>query len=241
MKSSEDCQWTFSIDFAWHESTNSVSYLNSFKMKTSIVVGVVHMLFGVLLKGINSLHFQNFSKFFFVFLPEFLFFACTCGYMVFLIVIKWLTPFPDPTQAPSIISVFINFISSVEQPLFGTDDFQYKLQVLLASVAIACVPFMLLGRPITLWFYSKIDSKANRQSTASQYTERECLLNRQWTFLRRKEVFCIPKIAGLRKSSRITKPSTCESTHPSRLSLAKNLFSQKCLLRWQSNFRSRRK
>ena len=80
-------------------------------MKTSIVVGVVHMTVGILLKGVNCVQFCDFVTFVFVFIPELLFFLCTFGYMVVLIVIKWLTPFPDPEKAPSIIGIFINLVS----------------------------------------------------------------------------------------------------------------------------------
>lgn len=80
-------------------------------MKTAIIIGVIHMTVGILMKGVNSVYFGKWSKFFFVFLPELLFFLCTFGYMCVLIIMKWLTAFEDPGQAPSIISVFINFVS----------------------------------------------------------------------------------------------------------------------------------
>lgn len=79
-------------------------------MKSSIVIGVVHMTLGIMMKGLNTVYFGNWSKFFFVFLPELMFFMCTFGYMVLLIILKWLTAFPDPGTAPSIISIFINFV-----------------------------------------------------------------------------------------------------------------------------------
>jgi V-type H+-transporting ATPase subunit a len=81
-------------------------------MKTSIIIGVIHMSLGIILKGINCCYFKNWSKFFFVFLPELLFFLSTFGYMVLLIIVKWLTVFPSPEEAPSIISIFINFITA---------------------------------------------------------------------------------------------------------------------------------
>lgn len=108
---SPDCQWSFSFDWAFHESSTSVTFLNSFKMKTSIIVGVVHMTLGILLKGLNCIYFRDWIKFLFVFVPELLFFLCTFGYMVLLIIVKWFSVFPSPEVAPSIISVFINLVS----------------------------------------------------------------------------------------------------------------------------------
>ena len=69
------------------------------------------MTVGILIKGVNSVYFGKWSKFFFVFLPELLFFLSTFGYMVLLIIVKWLTKFEDPSTAPSIIAIFINFVS----------------------------------------------------------------------------------------------------------------------------------
>lgn len=107
----EACQWSVGFDWVWHESSNSVAFLNSFKMKTSIIIGVIHMTVGIMLKGINSIYFGKWSKFFFVFLPELLFFLATFGYMCVLIIMKWLTRYEDSSKAPSIISVFINFVT----------------------------------------------------------------------------------------------------------------------------------
>lgn len=80
-------------------------------MKTSIIVGVVHMTLGILLKGLNCIFFGDWIKFLFVFLPELVFFLCTFGYMVLLIIVKWFSRFPSPEEAPSIISAFINLVS----------------------------------------------------------------------------------------------------------------------------------
>ena len=80
-------------------------------MKTSIIVGVIHMTIGILIKGLNCIYFGDWTKFLFVFIPELLFFLCTFGYMVILIIVKWFSVFPSPDEAPSIISVFINLAS----------------------------------------------------------------------------------------------------------------------------------
>jgi len=38
-------------------------------MKTSIVLGVLHMLLGISMKGLNTLYFKDFLGFFFEFIP----------------------------------------------------------------------------------------------------------------------------------------------------------------------------
>ena len=82
--------------------------MNSFKMKLSIITGVLHMILGICLKGLNSLHFKNYVDFFFEFLPQLIFMMATFGYMSLAIIMKWLIDWKDGSNAPSIIAIFIN-------------------------------------------------------------------------------------------------------------------------------------
>ena len=85
----QNCTYTFGFDYNWHLSTNSLAFLNSFKMKISIVIGVAHMTIGILMKGLNSIQFKEYLIFFFEFVPQIVFFISTFGYMVFCIFVKW--------------------------------------------------------------------------------------------------------------------------------------------------------
>lgn len=82
-------------------------------MKLSIIAGVIHMLLGIFMKGLNSLHFKNYIDFFFEFLPQLVFMLVTFGYMSLAIVMKWLINWGDGSNAPSIISIFINLGKSM--------------------------------------------------------------------------------------------------------------------------------
>lgn len=119
----------------WNLAVNRLSFLNSYKMKMSVIIGVIHMTFGVSLSIFNYLYVQNlkqqvdlFNKRMFshlllsvfrhfqqkfnvylLFLPELLFLLCLFGYLIFMIVYKWLAfSARDSSQAPSILIHFIN-------------------------------------------------------------------------------------------------------------------------------------
>lgn len=77
-------------------------------MKLSVIVGVVHMCLGIMMKGVNTLYFKNYLDFFFDFIPQLIFMLVTFGYMCVAIIMKWLINWGDGSQAPSIISLFIN-------------------------------------------------------------------------------------------------------------------------------------
>lgn len=127
-KRSPNCNYPIGFDYNWNLSGNQITFVNSFKMKISIVIGVLHMTIGIVLKGLNALHFKEGLVFWFEFLPQLIFFMCTFGYMVLLVVLKWFKNYADnPSIAPSIISLYINFVQTVDEPLFGDAATQLKV------------------------------------------------------------------------------------------------------------------
>ncbi|KYO39615.1 hypothetical protein Y1Q_0018678 [Alligator mississippiensis] len=145
--------YPFGIDPIWNLASNRLSFLNSFKMKMSVIFGVTHMTFGVVLGVFNHLHFRKKYNIYFVFLPELLFMLCIFGYLVFMIVFKWLAYSAETaTTAPSILIEFINmflFRSSETPPLYTG---QAILQHFLFVIALLSVPVMLLGKPLYLYW-----------------------------------------------------------------------------------------
>uniref|UniRef100_A0A673XC94 V-type proton ATPase subunit a n=1 Tax=Salmo trutta TaxID=8032 RepID=A0A673XC94_SALTR len=101
--------YPFGIDPIWNMAVNRLSFLNSYKMKMSVIIGVVHMSFGVVLSVFNHLHFKQRFNISLLFLPELLFLLCLFGYLVFMIIYKWLAfGARDSRLAPSILIHFIN-------------------------------------------------------------------------------------------------------------------------------------
>ncbi|NXG13946.1 VPP2 ATPase, partial [Grallaria varia] len=149
--------YPFGIDPIWNLASNRLTFLNSFKMKMSVIFGVTHMMFGVVLGLFNHLHFKKTYNIYLVFIPELLFMMSIFGYLVFMIFFKWLAySAEDSTSAPSILIQFINmFLFPGGGETTGLYPGQDALQRILLSVAFLCVPVMLLGKPLYLyWLHS---------------------------------------------------------------------------------------
>ncbi|XP_039568297.1 V-type proton ATPase 116 kDa subunit a3 isoform X2 [Passer montanus] len=137
----------------WSLATNHLNFLNSFKMKMSVVLGIVHMGFGVVLGVFNHVHFQQRHRLVLEFLPEMIFLLALFGYLVFLIFYKWIKfSAADSLVAPSILIHFIDmflFTSNAENlPLYPG---QVPVQMVLVVLALASVPVLLLGTPLYQW------------------------------------------------------------------------------------------
>uniref|UniRef100_A0A8C5HB01 V-type proton ATPase subunit a n=1 Tax=Gouania willdenowi TaxID=441366 RepID=A0A8C5HB01_GOUWI len=141
--------YPFGIDPIWNLAVNRLSFLNSYKMKMSVIIGVIHMTFGVVLSVFNHMHFRQKFNVYLLFIPELLFLLCLFGYLVFMILYKWLAFGAHVSnQAPSILIHFINMFI-VFALLFKTG-----LQIFLVLVAMLSVPVLLLGKPLYLyWLY----------------------------------------------------------------------------------------
>ncbi|XP_077570550.1 V-type proton ATPase 116 kDa subunit a 2-like [Stigmatopora nigra] len=141
------------IDPIWNLATNRLTFLNSYKMKMSVILGIIHMSFGVILSTLNHLHFRRRYNLYLVFLPEILFLLCLFGYLVFMILYKWFFfSAKNSRQAPSILIHFINMFlmqGDSVQPLFPG---QIGLQRFLVVIAVLSVPVLLLGKPLYLYW-----------------------------------------------------------------------------------------
>lgn len=105
----ENCSYYFGIDHKWHVATNNLAFLNSFKMKISVIVGVLHMTLGIIIKGCNCIFFNDYLSFFVEFIPQLLFMTLIFGYMDFMIIMKWCTSWENRTNyAPNITSSLLN-------------------------------------------------------------------------------------------------------------------------------------
>lgn len=156
----DDYVYPIGLDPAWQLATNKIIFLNSYKMKLSIIFGVVHMIFGVAMSVVNMVHFKRQIDIYLRFLPQMLFLVLLFAYMVFMMMFKWVQyggkmeeQQYSPGCAPSVLILFINMmLFGSTEVLDGCEEFmfegQYLLQVVLVLVALLCIPWMLLGHPI---------------------------------------------------------------------------------------------
>ncbi|XP_034414407.1 V-type proton ATPase 116 kDa subunit a-like isoform X5 [Cyclopterus lumpus] len=141
------------IDPIWNVATNKLTFLNSFKMKMSVILGVIHMLFGVSLSLFNHLYFKKPLNIFLGFIPEIVFMTSLFGYLALLVFYKW-TAYDAFTSkdAPSLLIHFINmclfnYSDPTSKPLYRG---QMGIQILLVLIALACVPCMLIVKTMML-------------------------------------------------------------------------------------------
>lgn len=113
IREDRNCVYPFGVDPVWRISKNELAFYNSYKMKISVIIGVIHMIFGIVLKGLNELHFKNKIGLFFEFLPQLCFFGILFGYMIVMIFIKWSIDWTKNTHnAPSLITQMLDIFLS---------------------------------------------------------------------------------------------------------------------------------
>ncbi|XP_038609414.1 V-type proton ATPase 116 kDa subunit a isoform X1 [Tachyglossus aculeatus] len=145
--------YPFGIDPIWNVASNKLTFLNSYKMKMSVVLGITHMVFGVILSLFNHIYFRKTANIILQFIPEIIFILSLFGYLVFMIIFKWCRFDVHSSQhAPSILIHFINMFlfnynDSSNVPLYGP---QREVQSFLVIMALISIPWMLLFKPFVL-------------------------------------------------------------------------------------------
>ncbi|GAA0165298.1 ATP synthase [Lithospermum erythrorhizon] len=139
--------YPFGVDPKWHGSRSELPFLNSLKMKMSILLGVAQMNLGIILSYYNAKFFKNEINTWYQFVPQIIFLNSLFGYLSLLILVKWCTG-----SKADLYHVMIYMFLSPTEDLGENQLFvgQKLLQLLLLLMALVAVPWMLLPKPFLL-------------------------------------------------------------------------------------------
>jgi len=146
--------YPFGVDPAWHGTRTELSFLNSVKMKMSILLGVAQMNAGLGLSALNHASRRDRLSMLAEFWPQVIFLNALFGYLCLLILLKWATG----STADLYHTLIYMFLSPgdagltcgggcVENRMFRG---QGALQTLLVLAAVIAVPWMLVPKPYVL-------------------------------------------------------------------------------------------
>jgi len=160
--------YPFGVDPVWQSASNKIGFLNTYKMKISLIFGVLHMTFGVMMSLWNKLSRKQYASIILEFFPQIIFLLGIFGYLVTMIFIKWIlygANLPDPYSehcAPNLLITFINMMlnkkAEVDMKMDGChtngkllDIYMYPgqagLQSFLVLLGVLMIPIMLFGKP----------------------------------------------------------------------------------------------
>nr|GLL28454.1 V-type proton ATPase subunit a3-like isoform X2 [Ipomoea trifida] len=139
--------YAFGVDPAWHGTRSELPFLNSLKMKLSILLGVAQMNLGIILSYFNAQYFRSGVNIWCQFIPQIIFLNALFGYLSVLIIVKWCTG----SQADLYHVMIYMFLGPTddlgENQLFPG---QKTTQLVLVLLALVSVPWMLLPKPFIL-------------------------------------------------------------------------------------------
>ncbi|KAF9182430.1 H(+)-transporting V0 sector ATPase subunit a [Haplosporangium sp. Z 767] len=182
--------YPFGIDYAWHGTENFLLFTNSYKMKMSVILGVIHMSFGICMVYYNAKFFRKPIDIIGGFIPQMIFMQCLFGYLTMMILYKWTVDWYETDAAghavrnspPSLLNTMIYMFLSPgsvndADKLYPGQGF---IQGLLVLVAFICIPWMLFLKPYYLKYehskaramgYHQPSENNVRISTDSSHTD----------------------------------------------------------------------
>ncbi|KAI6207432.1 V-type proton ATPase subunit a [Aphelenchoides besseyi] len=173
------------VDPVWNlAEQNKLNFLNSMKMKGSVLIGITQMTFGVILSYHNHKYFNSRLDILYMFIPQMIFLSSIFIYLCLEILAKWIffsaTPgyvlgyyYPGSNCAPSLLIGLINmFMMKSRESGFVVDNKpggdtldmchlnywwpgQPFFERLFLLAAMFCVPVMLFAKPYFLWKENK--------------------------------------------------------------------------------------
>ena len=156
-----DRVYPIGLDPTWHGSENSLVFTNSLKMKMSILLGVAHMSFAVVLNIPNHIHFKRRNFIWAEVVPQLLFLWSLFGYLSWAILYKWsIDWFEEDANGnklhhnpPGLLNMLIYMFLSPGNVAKDSELYpgQAFVQTVLLLLAFVCVPWMLCAKPYLLY------------------------------------------------------------------------------------------
>ena len=126
------------VDPVWNlAETNKLNFLNSMKMKMSVIIGISQMLFGLVLSYHNHTFFQSRLDIIYVFIPQMVFLCSIFVYLCLQIILKWISydyaggyrvlgyDYPGAGCAPALLIGLINMFMFKSRPSGFTEGTCY--------------------------------------------------------------------------------------------------------------------
>ena len=184
-RSNNTCVYPWGQDPVWSIATNKLTMVNSVKMKMSVIFGVLHMSFGIFMKGTNKLYNWQCMDLLTEVFAGFMILGGMFGWMDALILKKFFITYDiddcsnrkdemsmvrcigdeNNEKIPGIISIMITTVFAFgnydlkkpKDPIIGeTEEAQYRLSFRLLILAIVFMPVMLFTKPCMFLSSSKI-------------------------------------------------------------------------------------
>jgi len=174
--------YPFGIDPAWHGAHNELIFMNSMKMKISVIIGVAQMIVGLLIRFSNVIHDHNFVDLVCECVPMMVFMLCFFGFMDYMILYKWVTPMQKP---PSIINALIKMWipgPSDEEPMFGE-----SVPELLKWICLLTIPWLLIPKVVILYLRHQEEQRRYGQVRRDSGTGRHIALGEEEESLHAEE------------------------------------------------------
>uniref|UniRef100_A0A7S2K1C8 V-type proton ATPase subunit a n=1 Tax=Zooxanthella nutricula TaxID=1333877 RepID=A0A7S2K1C8_9DINO len=151
--------YPFGLDWAWGGASNELLYVNSMKMKLSVLFGVLQMIVGLMFRWSNALYDKNMTDFIFECVPMMVFMLCFFGWMDVMILYKWTHPIDN---APNIINSLI-CMAMGQKDLNPLWPGSVQLASQLMKYTVLSVPFLLFPKPfILLWQHNKAQAQKTK-------------------------------------------------------------------------------
>ena len=144
--------YPFGIDPIWHHADNKMVFINSVKMKLSLIIGFFHMGLGSVISISNALYFKNKIDLICIAIPQCIAFFSFLGYLVFLCIYKWLVTIDRPSIVNTLISMYTDPFNIKDQMYPG----QMYVQIMIFAFILITIPWMVFSKPIYMIAMNKV-------------------------------------------------------------------------------------